>query len=76
MQSVVLKLHPDDNVLIALLDLHKGEKIDFSHHSLILTSDVPAKHKFVTEDLSPVLSYSCTASSWERPRSRSRKARR
>lgn len=53
MQSVVLKLHPDDNVLIALRDLHKGEKIDFSHHSLILTSDVPAKHKFVTEDLSP-----------------------
>jgi altronate hydrolase len=53
MQSVVLKLHPDDNVLIALRDLHQGEKIDFSHHSLILTSDVPAKHKFVTEDLSP-----------------------
>ena len=53
MQSVVLKLHPDDNVLIALRDLHQGEKIDFSRHSFALTSDVPAKHKFVTEDLSP-----------------------
>src|SRR5450755_1022359 len=53
MQSVVLKLHPDDNVLIALRDLHKGEKIDFSHHSFILTADVPAKHKFATTDLPP-----------------------
>jgi altronate hydrolase len=53
MQSVVLKLHPDDNVLIALRDLHQGEKIDFSDRSIVLTSDVPAKHKFVTEDLSP-----------------------
>jgi altronate hydrolase len=50
---VVLKLHPDDNVLIALSDLHKGEKIDFAERSIVLTSDVPAKHKFVTEDLWP-----------------------
>jgi altronate hydrolase len=52
-QRVVLKLHPDDNVLIALCDLHKGRKIDFAERSIVLTSDVPAKHKFVTEDLSP-----------------------
>jgi altronate hydrolase len=53
MQSVVLKLHPDDNVLIALRDVRQGEKIDFSGQTIVLTSDVPAKHKFVTEDLSP-----------------------
>lgn len=53
MQRVVLKLHPDDNVLIALRDLRRGEKIDFSDHTFVLASDVPAKHKFVTEDLTP-----------------------
>src|SRR5882757_3272394 len=53
MQNVVLKLHPDDNVLIALRDLSEGEKVTFSEQVFVLTSDVPAKHKFVTEDLSP-----------------------
>jgi altronate hydrolase len=53
MQNVVLKLHPDDNVLIALRDLRQGERIAFSGQMFVLTSDVPAKHKFVTEDLSP-----------------------
>jgi len=52
MQNVVLKLHPDDNVLIALRDLCQGEKIAFAEQMFVLTSDVPAKHKFVTEDLS------------------------
>ncbi len=53
MQNVVVKLHPDDNVLIALRDLRQGEEIAFSGQSFSLTSDVPAKHKFVTENLSP-----------------------
>src|SRR5882672_7382127 len=53
MQNVVLKLHPIDNVLIALRDLREGEKIAFCEQTFVLTSDVPAKHKFVTEDLSP-----------------------
>ena len=50
-QSEVLKLHPNDNVLIALRDLRKGERIDFSDQSFALTTDVPQKHKFATEDL-------------------------
>jgi len=53
MQRAVLQLHPGDNVLIALRDLRKGEHIDAPQHSLVLTSDVPAKHKFATEELSP-----------------------
>ena len=52
-QRVVLKLHPDDNVLIALRDLRQGETVEVSGHRLALASDVPAKHKFVTETLSP-----------------------
>ena len=31
----------------------QGRKIDFAERSIVLTSDVPAKHKFVTEDLLP-----------------------
>ncbi len=52
-QSVALKLHADDNVLIALRDLHRGEQIEISGHNLVLASDVPAKHKFATEHLAP-----------------------
>jgi altronate hydrolase len=51
MQSAVLKLHEDDNVLIALRDLRKGEQVEVAHHTLDLVSDVPAKHKFATTDL-------------------------
>jgi len=51
MQNTVLKLDPRDNVLIALQDLCKGERIRFSTQELVLASDVPAKHKFVTESL-------------------------
>src|SRR5258708_26461379 len=47
----VLKLDSKDNVLIALTDLSRGEQISFDYQSYILESDVPAKHKFATEDL-------------------------
>jgi altronate hydrolase len=50
MQHSVLKLDPRDNVLIALRDLGKGERI-ISNASYELVTDVPAKHKFVTEDV-------------------------
>ncbi len=50
-QSRVLRLHPKDNVLVALTDLHKGERISFSGKEFVLISDVPAKHKFVTQDI-------------------------
>jgi altronate hydrolase len=51
MQRTALKLHSSDNVLIALRDLRKGEQVDVPDHSFVLTSDVPAKHKFATTDL-------------------------
>ncbi len=49
----LLKLDPKDNVLIALTGLQKGMPVQFAGHCLDLLSDVPAKHKFATEDLSP-----------------------
>ena len=51
MPNKVLKLDLNDNLLIALTDLRKGEQIPFDSQTYILESDVPAKHKFATEDL-------------------------
>ena len=50
-RSTVLRLGPRDNVLIALQDLRKGDLVSFSDREFVLSSDVPAKHKFVTENL-------------------------
>ena len=47
----VLQLDPRDNVLVALTDLRKGERVSFQRRNYVLSSDVPAKHKFVTQDL-------------------------
>jgi altronate hydrolase len=51
MPHKVLKLDSNDNVLIALTDLQRGEQIPFDSETYTLESDVPAKHKFATEDL-------------------------
>ena len=53
MQNKVLQLDSRDNVLIALTDLKKGDQIDFAGRGYTLLSNVPAKHKFATEDLAP-----------------------
>src|SRR5579864_614590 len=47
----VLRLDPRDNVLVALADLRQGETLRFDDRDYRLLSDVPAKHKFLTEDL-------------------------
>ncbi len=51
-QGRVLRLDARDNVLVALTELRKGENVSFLGNDYVLLSDVPAKHKFVTEDLS------------------------
>jgi altronate hydrolase len=51
MPNKVLRLDSKDNVLIALTDLRKGEQVLFDSQTCTLKSDVPAKHKFATEDL-------------------------
>jgi len=47
----VVKLHPDDNVLVALSDLQKGESISFESETFILQDLIKAKHKFYTQDM-------------------------
>ncbi len=49
----VLQVHASDNVLVALMDLAKGETISFNGTDYLLQEDVPAKHKFFMQDLQP-----------------------
>jgi altronate hydrolase len=51
-QTRVLGLDAKDNVLVALTDLRKGETVSYLGSDYTLLSDVPAKHKFVTQDVS------------------------
>ncbi len=53
MSSRILKIHPADNVLVALTDLKAGEKISFNGTSFTLSENIPAKHKFVQNSLEP-----------------------
>ena len=47
----ILKIHPNDNVLVALQDLSKGETIIYDGDSYILQDDIHAKNKFFMQDM-------------------------
>ncbi len=51
MKQMVLKVHPKDNVLVALVDLKNGQSIEYGGETFVLQDDVKAKHKFFTTDL-------------------------
>jgi altronate hydrolase len=52
MQSRTIKIHPNDNVQVALAVLYKGEEISDEKFSRItLQQNIPAKHKFVLDDM-------------------------
>lgn len=53
MKQKILKVHPSDNVLVALTNLSKGELLLYEGEEYTLKDDIPAKHKFVTNDLMP-----------------------
>jgi altronate hydrolase len=46
-----LKIHPDDNVLVALKDLREGTSVSCEAKTLVLQQDVAAKHKFFIDDM-------------------------
>jgi altronate hydrolase len=52
MKRLVVKMHPKDNVLVALTDLQKGDAIVFESETYILQETIKAKHKFYMTDLS------------------------
>ena len=51
MKHKVLKVHPKDNVIVALTNLSKGETISFEGVDYLLQEDIPAKHKFFMQDM-------------------------
>ena len=51
MNRKVLQIHSSDNVIVALADLKKGESVIIEENKFLLTEDIPAKHKFFTNDL-------------------------
>lgn len=46
-----LKIHPNDNVLVALKDLRAGTVITYRNEPIVIQQDVPSKHKFFICDL-------------------------
>ena len=51
MAHKVLKVHPDDNVIVALQDLKKGETVTLDGSSYTLVDNINAKHKFFENDM-------------------------
>ncbi|HEY1202586.1 MAG TPA: altronate dehydratase family protein [Niastella sp.] len=51
MKKKVLKVHEDDNVVVALTNLSKGETVSLNGQEYTLLEDITAKHKFVATDL-------------------------
>ncbi|MDB5157664.1 MAG: altronate hydrolase [Mucilaginibacter sp.] len=50
MPAKTLKIHPKDNIEVALVDLKSGEDIAYSDNQIALLTDVAAKHKFALKD--------------------------
>lgn len=51
MKQLVLKVHPEDNVLVALTGLSKGAVVSYNGNEFAMQEDIPAKHKFFTQDM-------------------------
>lgn len=60
MSTKLIKVHPEDNVAIALVDLWQGDRVNFEGNEVIIIDDVRAKHKITLVDLkagSPIYMY-------------------
>jgi altronate hydrolase len=53
MEQKVMMIHPADNVLVALTDLTVDEKVQYNGNVYTIINRVPAKHKFVMNDMQP-----------------------
>jgi len=51
MKQLILKIHPNDNVLVALSDLKAGQTICYQDKTYTLLHDIDAKHKFYINDM-------------------------
>ncbi|MVM28890.1 altronate dehydratase [Spirosoma sp. HMF4905] len=53
MKQTVLKIHPNDSVLVALTDLEPGERVQDEGSSILVTEAIPAKHKLAINAFAP-----------------------
>lgn len=51
MQHRVTKVHPKDNLIVALTDLEAGSTVEYQGATFVLNERIPAKHKFVEVDI-------------------------
>ena len=51
MKQRILKVHPKDNVMVALADLQAGEEVVYQDKTYKITEFIPAKHKFAINNL-------------------------
>ncbi|MGK0240735.1 MAG: altronate hydrolase [Candidatus Pelagisphaera sp.] len=49
MSASILKVHPNDNIIVALCDLDPGQVLEYEGESITITEKVPAKHKFAAK---------------------------
>lgn len=49
--SKAIKINPQDNMIVALEDLRKGETIKVEEQQIVLKEDIQQKHKFTQESL-------------------------
>lgn len=47
----ILRIDSNDNLIVALKDLHAGESYSWDDDNITLVTDVKAKHKFATQDI-------------------------
>lgn len=53
MKHQVARIHPADNVLVALADLPEGTPVPWDGMTITTTARIPAKHKLATRDFEP-----------------------
>jgi len=51
MKSNILKIHPADNLMVALKNIQTGDRVIDNGNEYTLIENIPAKHKFYTKDL-------------------------
>ena len=51
MRNLLLKVHRNDNVLVALTNLGKGAVVQYNGVEYTMQDDIPAKHKFFMKDM-------------------------
>jgi altronate hydrolase len=53
MKQYVLKVHPADNVIVALRNIAKGETVRWEGRDYVVADAIPAKHKFFERAMAP-----------------------